>query len=119
MEKFDVIAYQKENGESPVKDFIYSLDPKMQAKMIGLLDLLDEKGNELRAPYSKHSEDGIFELRCKVGSNISRVMYFFYYHKIVVLTNGFIKKTQKTPSVEIKLAKKRRQEFLARMEEEK
>lgn len=119
LEKFDVIAYQKENGESPVKDFIYSLDPKMQAKMIGLLDLLAEKGNELRAPYSKHLEDGIFELRCKVGSNISRVMYFFYYHKIVVLTNGFIKKTQKTPSAEIKLAKKRRQEFLARMEEEK
>ena len=47
------------------------------------------------------------------------MLYFFYYHKIVVLTNGFIKKTQKTPSVEIKLAKKRRQEFLARMEEEK
>ena len=43
MEKFDVIAYQKENGESPVKDFIYSLDPKMQAKMIGLLDLLARK----------------------------------------------------------------------------
>ena len=50
----------------------------MQAKLSGLLDVLEEKGNELREPYSKHLEDGIFELRGKVGNDISRVLYFFY-----------------------------------------
>ena len=47
-----------------------------------------------------------FELRAKVGSDISRVLYFFVVGRTVVLTNGFIKKTQKTPSAEIEKAKR-------------
>jgi phage-related protein len=58
--------------------------------------------------------NGIFELRAKVGSDISRVFYFFVIGKRIVLTNGFIKKTQKTPKSEIELAKKYRNEFLNR-----
>ena len=57
---------------------------------------------------------GIFELRAKVGSDISRVLYFFVVGKKIVITNGFIKKTQKTPNNEIELAKKYRNEFLNR-----
>ena len=71
------------------------------------------KGN-LKA-YAKIEYDGIFEIRCKVGNNISRVLYFFYYERKIILTNGFIKKTQGTPLEEIKLAKERRDEFKERM----
>ncbi|MFQ9111530.1 MULTISPECIES: type II toxin-antitoxin system RelE/ParE family toxin [Butyribacter] len=39
--------------------------------------IIFKKGNMLRQPYSKHLEDGIFELRCKFGSDITRVLYFF------------------------------------------
>lgn len=60
-------------------------------------------------------EDGIFEIRCKVGNNISRVLYFFYFEGKIILTNGFVKKTQKTPTEEIKLAKKYRADFKERM----
>jgi len=67
-------------------------------------------------PYSEHLGDGIFELRAKVSSNISRVLYFFVVGKKVILTNGFIKKTQKTPKNEIDLAKKYRQQYLTRKE---
>lgn len=67
MLKFEVVFYEKENGECPVEDFLDSLDVKMRAKMVGLLELLEEKGNQLREPYSKAIDDGIFELRCKVG----------------------------------------------------
>ena len=49
--------------------------------------------------------EGILELRAKVGSDISRVLYFFIVGKKVVLTNGFIKKTQKTPKEELERAK--------------
>lgn len=115
MTGFEVIFYEKENGDCPVEEFISSLDAKMRAKMVGLLELLEEKGNQLREPYSKHIDDGIFEIRCKVGNNISRVLYFFYYEGKIILTNGFIKKTQKTPPEEIKLAKERRDEFKERM----
>ncbi len=116
MTKFEVVLYEKENGECPVEEFITSLDMKMQAKMIGLLELLEEKGNQLREPYSKSIDDGIFELRCKVGNNITRILYFFYYEGKIILTNGFLKKTQKTPTEEIKLAKERRSDFKERME---
>ncbi len=115
MNEFIVIAYEKENGEVPVEDFLNSLDVKMRAKMFGMIGLLQEKGNLLREPYSKHLDDGIFELRCKVGSNITRVLYFFYYEGQIILTNGFVKKTQKTPHGEIELAKQRRSDYIERM----
>ena len=115
MAQFTVIAYEKENGESPVEEFINSLDVKMRAKVYGMLSILQDKGNMLREPYSKHIDDGIFELRCKVGSNITRVLYFFCYEGKIVLTNGFVKKTQKTPLGEIALAKERRADYIERM----
>ena len=59
--------------------------------------------------------DGIFEIRCKVGTDLTRVLYFFYYDKKIILTNGFVKKTQRTPAREIILAKKRRKDYLERM----
>ena len=59
------------------------------------------------------------ELRCKLGSNITRALYFFYVGKCIVVTNGFVKKTQKTPPGEIKLAKDRRKDWIERQEREK
>ena len=61
-------------------------------------------------------QDGILELRAKVGSNISRVMYFFYDGKKAVLTHGFIKKTQKTPKKEIDRAIRYKEEYFSRKE---
>lgn len=111
---FKVLGYEKENGEVPVEKFLDSLDIKMRAKMFGMIELLQEKGNALREPYSKHLDDGIFELRCKAGNDITRVLYFFYYEGQIILTNGFAKKTQKTPPSELKLAKQRRKDFIER-----
>lgn len=115
MTKFEVVFYERRNGDCPVEKFMDSLDERMRAKMVGLLELLEERGNQLREPYSKPIGDGIFEIRCKVGNNITRILYFFYYEGKIVLTNGFVKKTQKTPSGEIKLAKECRADFVERM----
>ena len=115
MADFILIAYEKENGEVPVEEFLDSVNPKMRAKIFGLLGILQEKGNMLREPYSKHLDDGIFELRCKFGSDITRVLYFFYYEGRIILTNGFVKKAQKTPKEEIQLAKDRRKDFIERV----
>ena len=114
--KFTVEFYEKENGEIPVINFIDSLEPKMGAKVLSLIEILEEKGNQLRLPYSECLEDGIFELRCKFGSDITRTLYFFYEGANIILTNGFVKKTQKTPVQEIKLAKLRRADYLSRKE---
>ena len=115
MADFKLIAYEKENGEIPVEEFLNSVNLKMRAKIYGLMGILQEKGNMLREPYSKHLEDGIFELRCKFGSDITRVLYFFYYEEKIIMTNGFVKKTQKTPKGEILIAKDRRKDFIERV----
>lgn len=114
---FELEFYASEDGKEPVAEFLDSLDQKMNAKMLGLMELLEEKGTELREPYSAPLEDGIFELRCKLGSNITRALYFFYVGKRIVVTNGFVKKTQKTPPGEIKLAKDRRKDWIDRHEQ--
>ena len=63
---FEIVVYERENGSIPFMEFLESLLPKMKAKILRDLDLLEDKGNTLREPYSKHLEDGIFELRCKL-----------------------------------------------------
>ena len=118
MDEFEIIFYEKEDGTEPAKEFILSLDKKMRAKMLRTIEMLQNNGYELREPYSKSVSEGILELRAKVGSDISRVMYFFVVRKKAVLTNGFIKKTQKTPKEEIERAKCYRADFLSRKENE-
>lgn len=119
MQEFEVIFYDLPNGEEPAKEFLEGLDLKMQAKMIRTIELLQKNGTALRKPYSEHLDDGIFELRARVGSDISRVLYFFFVGRKIILTNGFIKKTQKTPPGEIEKAKAYRKEYTNRKENQK
>ena len=116
MQEFEIVFYKNDKGEKPVEDFLDSLNDKMRAKMLLSIRIVREKGYQTRMPYSEELEDGIFELRAKVGSDISRVLYFFVVGRKIILTNGFIKKTQKTPKSEIELAKKYRADYLSREE---
>jgi len=63
--------------------------------------------------YFKHITDskGIYEVRVEVGSDIYRVFSFIDKDKVIILINGFQKKTQKTPQNEIALAEKLRKEY--------
>ena len=116
MPRFEVEFYETASGDQPAREFLLSLDKKMRAKMADTISILQDNGYELREPYSKHLSEGIFELRAKVGSDITRVLYFFYVDQHIILTNGFIKKTQKTPPREIERAKKYRADYLRRKE---
>lgn len=116
MDEFEIIFYKKADGTKPVQEFLDSLDVKMRAKMLRTIVMLKSNGYELREPYSKPLNEGILELRAKVGSDISRVLYFFVVGKKAVLTNGFIKKTQKTPKEEIERSKRYRADYLNRKE---
>ena len=77
MNDYNTIFYETADGRIPAKEFLLSLDYDMRAKMIRTLELLQKNGPDLREPYSKELEDGIFELRVKFGTNISRLLYFF------------------------------------------
>lgn len=116
--QFTVDYYKTQNGNCPAKEFLDFMDEKMQARFFRLLYLLEQNGNELREPYSKLLTDGIYELRVQQGNNIARVLYFFMVGQKIIITNGFVKKTQKAPRKEIDLAKKYRKEYLERLGKE-
>ena len=116
MPKFEALFYDLPDGKEPAREFLDSLDVKMRAKMVRTIVLLQQNGTSLREPYSKPLKDGIFELRAKVGTDISRVLYFFFIGHKIVLTNEFVKKSQKTPSAEIERARKYKTEYLSRGE---
>ena len=88
---YEIILYDTEDGRCPVQELLDSLEPKLLAKTLRTIDLLEMNGPLLREPYSKPLENGIFELRTKQGSDITRVLYFFIVGKKEVLSNGFIK----------------------------
>jgi phage-related protein len=62
--------------------------------------------HHIPSDYLKHVEgtEGLYEIRVQQGSDIFRIFCFFDDDKLVVLANGFQKKTQKTPMVEIERA---------------
>ena len=76
----------------PANGKIVSLD---KYGIYHIIELLEDYGPDLKQPYSKHLEDGIFELRVKFSSNITRTLYFFAKGKRIILTNDFVKKHRK------------------------
>lgn len=112
---FNIIYYTTGDGKCPVTDFIESLPLKLQLKALRNIDVLTEKGWTLREPLSKPVGGGLFELRTIFSGDITRVFYFFMVGENIVLTNGFIKKTKKTPTAEIELALKYKEDYEARV----
>lgn len=106
--------YYAQTNRSPVKDFVESLDPRSQRKFFFVVEVLEEFGHSLPYPHVKYIGDDIFELRFSGTEGVIRVLYFFFHQDSAILTNGFVKKTNKTPAKEKALAKERRQNFLER-----
>ena len=105
---YEVEYYKKENGEIPVVNFLLTLPKKIKAKAFSEIELLKKHGKNLKEPYVKPIKGlkykGIFELRVKFASDISRIFYFCYSNNTFVLLNGFIKKTPETPINELEKA---------------
>ncbi|MCL1928290.1 MAG: type II toxin-antitoxin system RelE/ParE family toxin [Treponema sp.] len=109
--------YIKQDGTKPVEEYIRKLSINERAKTSTLIEELEEKGPDLHRPYADLLEDGIHELRIKLTGDQVRILYFFCYKNIIILTNAFEKNTDKVPKSEIKKAKKNRDDFLARYTE--
>jgi phage-related protein len=93
-------------------DFISTVSLKAKEKIDWTLKLL-ENIEQVPKEYLKHIEgtNGLYEIRVQLGSNIFRIFCFFDKGKIIVLANGFRKKTQKTPKLEIEKALKIKEEY--------
>jgi phage-related protein len=91
-------------------DFMASVTADVRKKIHYALDLLSSQ-ERVSKKFVKHIRDGIYELRAEYESNIYRVFFIFDDGRIVVLFNGFVKKTQETPESEIQKSMNIRAEY--------
>lgn len=101
MDEFEIVFYRRKDGSRPMDAFLDGLDQKLRAKAVRDLRELRSNAGMLREPHSKAMGKGLFELRVRQGGNIARVFYFFFVGARIVVTNGFVKKSQKTPHDEL------------------
>ncbi|MDD4189705.1 MAG: type II toxin-antitoxin system RelE/ParE family toxin [Mangrovibacterium sp.] len=100
-----IIAYKNYYG-----DFMESLSAGVRKKMHYVLDLLASQ-DRISKKFVDHIRDGLYELRAEYEGNIYRIFFIFDGDKIVVLFNGFQKKTKKTPEKEIQKALRIKKEY--------
>ena len=94
-------------------DFYKEQDNKVQEKIEYVLDLIRyEKRVQIKFLKFLDRTEGIYEVRVITSFRSIRILCFFDKGELVVLTNCFVKKTQKTPRKEIRLAEKLRKEYL-------
>ncbi len=93
-------------------DFYKKQKQKVQDKILWTFKIIETQ-RQVPADYLKHMEgtDGLYEIRVQQGSDIFRIFCFFDEGKLIVLANGFQKKTQKTPKAEIEKALKIKNEY--------
>ena len=111
----EVRFYATESGDSPIEEFLDSLTGKQAQKVVWVLQLVEDLESVPRQYLKKMvGTDDIWEVRAQVGNNIFRLLGFFDGNQLMILTNGFAKKTQKTPRREIALAEQRKNDYLKR-----
>ncbi len=119
---WEIEFYQKENGEIPVEDFLLSLSPKLRAKAYSDIRLLKTLGINIREPFSTAIKGkrykGMYELRVKFSSDITRIFYFLYEKNTFILLHAFMKKTNKTPERELEKALNYKLDYERRCQDE-
>jgi len=111
--KRTVVFYKTADGKCPVREFLNSLSGKAAQKVLWVLRLLEELAI-IPSTYFKKLTENIYECRAQFGSMAYRILCFFVNGSEIVLTHGFIKKSQKIPGSEIEKAKAYRKDFLRR-----
>jgi phage-related protein len=111
----EIKFYKTRSGKIPVKEFLDSLPSKHAQKVTWVLELV-EKLDQVPVQYFKKlkSTNDIWEVRARIGSNSFRLLGFIDDDEFVILTNGFSKKSQKTPKQEIEVAEQRKADYLSR-----
>ncbi|OFZ18847.1 MAG: hypothetical protein A2Z20_02470 [Bdellovibrionales bacterium RBG_16_40_8] len=100
------------DGSIPAEEWLESQSPKMQQKLAALFAMLGDIGKIFNEQKFKHLSDTsqLFEFKADQG----RVLCFFFIGKRVILTHGFLKKSDKIPKGEIDRAENIKADFTAR-----
>jgi phage-related protein len=111
----EILFYRTVSDECPVEEFLDTLDSKQAQKVAWVMQVVEELEKVPTIYFKKLvNTEGIWEIRVQMGSNTFRFLGFFDNGNFIVLTNGFQKKTQKTPKSEILLSERRKQDYLER-----
>jgi phage-related protein len=103
--------YRTETGRCPVEEFLDSLSGKEMQKIDWVMRVLAETPLVPAEYFEKlRGTTGIWALRARFGGVSLRILGFFSGANSIVLTNGFSKKTMKTPPSEIELAERRKKD---------
>jgi phage-related protein len=107
--------YRTESGNSPVEDFLKDLHDKQSKKITWTLRVVRDL-EQVPTQYLKKlkSTDDIWEVRATIGNNTFRLLGFFDGPKLIVLTSGFAKKSNKVPKQEIETAEERKRDYYQR-----
>ncbi len=101
------MAWSVETSGEAVDDEIAALPPKIQAKLLWIVEQIEARGlPALRPPHVDHLVGGLYELRAKAGEGTGRALFVIRGHRVVVV-HAFQKKSQKTPNRAIRLAQQR------------
>lgn len=92
--------------------WVDNMPVKMRAYYASLTNRMIEYGPNLGMPFTRSLNKGLFELRIKSKEGISRIFYCTIKNNKITMLHGFIKKTQKTPNQDLKLARKRMKEVI-------
>nr|WP_273422410.1 type II toxin-antitoxin system RelE/ParE family toxin [Halomonas sp.] len=93
-----------------VEQEILSMPPKIQARMLRLLEMVETHGANLGPPHTESMGDGLFEIRAKAKDGIGRTLFRYEHGKHIVVLHAFVKKSQKTPRQALTLARTRQRE---------
>ena len=106
--------HNKERILEPYQDYFWDfynpLKPEVKEKVDHVLQIVISL-NRIPSNFYKHLEDGLYEIRIMAGGNTYRVFAFFDENQRVILLQGFLKKTRKTPRIEIEKAKRLRKNY--------
>ncbi len=109
-----IVFYRTEKGDSPVLKFLEGLNDKQAQKVAWVLRIIRDFDFIPKDYFKKLGGTDLWEVRVNVGNNTFRLLGFMDRNNFIVLTNGFQKKTQKTPKKEIEIAEKRMGDYLNR-----
>ena len=112
--KRTIIFYRTKDNYCQIEEFFDSLEDKVVSKILAILKYVEELDFIPIKYFKKLTNTDLYEVRIMVGNNIYRLLCFFHKNSLIVLTNGFMKKTQKTPPNEIKKAENYRSDYLRR-----
>jgi hypothetical protein len=116
---WQVDFFVDERGHAPVEEYLTSLPVQHRAKVLALIKMLEQEGPNLPFPYSSQVRGKLRDLRTQQGKDKLRILYFGDARRVFVLLHGVVKRSEKLPEEDIRIAEARMELHRRRLEGKK